>query len=93
VLGNLACQQRQPSHRPHHQLLPRRAPPAIAYGFVLNLRGMISQRLMPKKDSKGRAAAVEIMLNTPLISELIFKGETRNQRNHEKKPRIWHANF
>jgi twitching motility protein PilU len=30
----------------------------------LNLRAMISQRLMPKQDGKGRVAAVEIMLNT-----------------------------
>ena len=41
----------------------------------LNIRAFISQRLIPKKDSKGRVAAVEIMLNTPLISDMIFKGE------------------
>jgi twitching motility protein PilU len=41
----------------------------------LNLKAMVSQRLIPKKDVKGRAAAVEIMLNSPLISDLIFKGE------------------
>ena len=53
----------------------------------LNLRGMISQRLIPKKDSKGRAAAVEIMLNTPLVSELIFKGETSEIKEIMKKSR------
>ena len=53
----------------------------------LNLRGMISQRLIPKKGSKGRAAAVEIMLNTPLISELIFKGETNEIKEIMKKSR------
>jgi len=41
----------------------------------LNIRGLISQRLVPKKDGKGRAAAVEILLNSPLVSDLIFKGE------------------
>ena len=41
----------------------------------LNIRGLISQRLVPKKEGKGRAAAVEIMLNSPLVSDLIFKGE------------------
>jgi twitching motility protein PilU len=41
----------------------------------LNLRAMISQRLIPKREGKGRAAAIEIMLNSPLISDLIFKGE------------------
>jgi twitching motility protein PilU len=41
----------------------------------LNIKAIISQRLIPTKDGKGRAAAFEIMLNTPLIAELIFKGE------------------
>jgi twitching motility protein PilU len=41
----------------------------------LNIRAFIAQRLIPHKDGKGRVAAVEIMLNTPLISDLIFKGE------------------
>ncbi len=41
----------------------------------LNLRAMISQRLLPIKGKKGRVPAGEIMLNSPLISDLIFKGE------------------
>lgn len=41
----------------------------------LNLKGLISQRLIPLVGGKGRIAAVEIMLNSPLISDLIFKGE------------------
>ena len=41
----------------------------------LNLKAFVSQRLIPKTGGKGRVAAVEIMLNSPLISELIFKGE------------------
>jgi twitching motility protein PilU len=41
----------------------------------LNLKAMISQRLIPRRESKGRAAAIEILLNSPLISDLIFKGE------------------
>ncbi len=40
----------------------------------LNLRAMISQRLLPLKDRKGRVPAVEVLLNSPLISDLIFKG-------------------
>ena len=43
----------------------------------LNLRAFVSQRLIPKKEGKGRIAAVEIMLNSPLISDLIFKGEVQ----------------
>jgi twitching motility protein PilU len=41
----------------------------------LNLKGLISQRLIANKDKSGRAAAIEILLNTPLISDLIFKGD------------------
>jgi twitching motility protein PilU len=41
----------------------------------LNVKAFISQRLILKMDGMGRAAAVEIMLNSPLIADLIFKGE------------------
>ncbi|HET9679608.1 MAG TPA: PilT/PilU family type 4a pilus ATPase [Gammaproteobacteria bacterium] len=41
----------------------------------LNLKGIVSQRLLLKKGTKGRVPAVEVMLNSPLISDLIFKGE------------------
>jgi twitching motility protein PilU len=53
----------------------------------LNLKGMISQRLIPKRDGPGRAAAIEIMLNTPLISDLIFKGEVHEIKEIMKKSR------
>ena len=53
----------------------------------LNLRAMVSQRLIPKQDGKGRAAAVEIMLNTPLISDLIFKGDVSEIKEIMKKSR------
>lgn len=53
----------------------------------LNLRGMISQRLIPKQDGKGRVAAVEVMLNSPLISDLIFKGEVSGIKEIMKKSR------
>ena len=41
----------------------------------LNLKAVISQRLMKKIDGKGRVAAIEILMNSPLISDLILKGE------------------
>ena len=41
----------------------------------LNIKALISQRLIPKRDGVGRAAAIEIMLNSPLIADMIFKGE------------------
>jgi len=41
----------------------------------LNVKSLISQRLIPTKEGKGRVAAIEILLNSPLIADLIFKGE------------------
>ena len=40
----------------------------------LNLKAVIAQRLLPRADGKGRCAAIEIMLNTPLMSDLLLKG-------------------
>jgi twitching motility protein PilU len=53
----------------------------------LNLKGLVSQRLIPLKESKGRAAAIEILLNSPLISDLIFKGEVHEIKEVMKKSR------
>ena len=53
----------------------------------LNLKGVISQRLIPLKEGKGRAAAVEVLLNSPLISDLIFKGEVHEIKEVMKKSR------
>jgi len=53
----------------------------------LNLKAMISQRLIPKRDGPGRVAAIEIMLNTPLISDLIFKGEVHELKEIMRKSR------
>lgn len=41
----------------------------------LNLRGIVAQQLVPTSDGKGRRAAIEIMLNTPLVADTIRKGE------------------
>ncbi len=47
----------------------------------LNLKAVIAQRLLKTRDGKGRAAAIEIMLNSPLISDLILKGEVHEIKN------------
>lgn len=53
----------------------------------LNLKSLISQRLIPLAQGEGRAAAVEIMINTPLMSDMIFKGNV-----HEMKELISKSN-
>ena len=51
----------------------------------LNLRSVVAQRLIPLKDGKGRAAAIEVMLNSPLIADLIFKGHVHEIKDIMKK--------
>jgi len=53
----------------------------------LNLRAFISQRLLPKKDGKGRVPAIEVMLNSPLISDLVFKGQVHEIKEVMKRSR------
>ncbi|TYQ03602.1 UNVERIFIED_ORG: twitching motility protein PilU [Zoogloea ramigera] len=53
----------------------------------LNLKGLVSQRLVPRKGAPGRAVAIEILLNTPLISDLIFKGQVHDIKELMKKSR------
>jgi len=54
----------------------------------LNTRAFISQRLIPKTEGKGRAAAVEVMLNSPLISDLILKGDIHEIKEIIGKSRL-----
>ena len=51
----------------------------------LNLQAFISQRLIPREGGKGRVAAVEILLNSPIISEMIQKGEIHSIKEMMKK--------
>ncbi|MGA1461587.1 MAG: PilT/PilU family type 4a pilus ATPase [Steroidobacteraceae bacterium] len=41
----------------------------------LNIRSLLSQRLIPRENEEGRAAAMEILIGTPLVADLIFRGE------------------
>ncbi len=51
----------------------------------LNLKAIVSQRLIPKKDGKGRVPAVEVMINSPLIADLIMKGDVPGIKEIMKK--------
>ena len=53
----------------------------------LNLKALISQRLLPRQDGRGRVAAVEIMINSPLIADHIFKGEVGEIKDVMKRSR------
>ncbi len=51
----------------------------------LNIKALISQRLLPTPSGKGRRAAVEVLLNTPLMSDMIMKGEVHEIKALMKK--------
>lgn len=53
----------------------------------LNLRGIVAQQLIARADGKGRYPAVEILLNTPLVSDLIRKGEVHKLKELMKNSR------
>ena len=55
--------------------------------LALNLRAIVSQRLLNRENSKGRTAVFEIMLNSPLISDLILKGEVDNMKDVMRRSR------
>ena len=64
---------------------PEERRPQLLMDLSLNLKAIVSQRLIPLKEGKGRAAAVEVLLNSPLIADLIFKGEIHEVKEIMKK--------
>ncbi|AFT66114.1 MAG: PilT/PilU family type 4a pilus ATPase [Cycloclasticus pugetii] len=54
---------------------PEEAHKQLFMDLSLNLKAMIAQQLVPTIDGKGRKAVIEIMLNTPLASDFIRKGD------------------
>jgi twitching motility protein PilU len=53
----------------------------------LNLRGIVAQQLIKRADGKGRYPAIEILLNTPLVSDIIRKGEVHTLKELMKQSR------
>jgi twitching motility protein PilU len=51
----------------------------------LNLKAVVAQRLIPRADGQGRRVAVEVLINTPFIADLILKGEVHSLKEQMKK--------
>lgn len=66
---------------------PEERRPQLLMDLSLNLKAVVSQRLLRTVDGKGRAAAIEIMINSPLIADLILKGETHGIKEIMAKSR------
>ncbi|MEM9530638.1 MAG: PilT/PilU family type 4a pilus ATPase [Pseudomonadota bacterium] len=59
--------------------------PQLYMDLSLNLKAVVAQQLIPTPDGKGRRAAVEILINTPLMAELIRKGEIHKMKDLMKE--------
>ena len=68
-------------------LFPEERRQQLLMDLSLNLKAIVSQRLLPVVGGAGRVPAVEIMLNSPLIGDLIFKGEIAGIKEVMKKSR------
>ena len=66
---------------------PEERRPQLLMDLSLNLKAVVSQRLLPAREGKGRVAAVEILLNSPLIADLIGKGDVHEIKEIMKKSR------
>ncbi len=68
-------------------LFPEENRQQVLMDLSFNLRAIISQRLVAKKGSKGRVAAIEVLLNSPMIADLIFRGEVLGVKEIMQKSR------
>lgn len=68
-------------------LYPEERQAQVLMDLSLNLRAIVSQRLVQRETAKGRVAAVEILLNTPLMADLIEKGEVSEMKELMKRSR------
>ncbi len=81
VLGTLHANNANQAVERVMNFFPQESHAQIYQQLALNLRGIVSQRLVPKADGKGRVAAIEVMLNSPRIADLIGKGEVASLKS------------
>jgi twitching motility protein PilU len=75
VLGTLHAINANQAVERFINFFPPEVHPQIYLQLALNVRGIVSQRLVPRASGEGRVAAIEVMLNSPRVSDLIAKGE------------------
>ena len=75
VLGTLHANNANQAVERVMNFFPTETHAQLYQHLALNLRGIVSQRLVPKFDGKGRVAAIEVMLNSPRVADLVGKGE------------------
>ncbi len=68
-------------------LAPKDMHDKLRFDLSLNIRAIVAQQLVPTKDGSGRVAAIEILLNSPLVSDLIQRNEIGGLKEAMKKGR------
>lgn len=66
---------------------PQESHNQVFMDLSLNLRGIVAQQLLPTVDGKGRRAAIEVLLNTPLVKDMVRKGDVHQLKSLMKKSR------
>jgi twitching motility protein PilU len=66
---------------------PEERRPQMLMDLSLNVRAIVSQRLLARETGRGRVAAVEVLLNSPLVADLIFKGAVAEVKEVMKRSR------
>ena len=66
-------------------LAPKDLHDKLRFDLSLNIRAIVAQQLVPKADGNGRVAAIEILLNSPLVSDLIQRNEIGGLKDAMKK--------
>ncbi|MBK1700862.1 PilT/PilU family type 4a pilus ATPase [Thiococcus pfennigii] len=64
---------------------PEEARQQLFMDLSLNLKAVVAQQLVPRKDGEGRRAAIEVLLNTPLAADMIRKGEVHKLKELMKR--------
>jgi len=87
VLATLHANSANQALDPIINFFPDERREQLLMDLSLNIRAFIAQRLIPRRDGRGRVPAVEVMLNSPLISDLVFKGDVSGIKEIMKKSR------
>ncbi|WP_416351141.1 PilT/PilU family type 4a pilus ATPase [Alteromonas sp. 14N.309.X.WAT.G.H12] len=66
-------------------LAPKEMHNKLLFDLSLNLRAIVAQQLLPKKDGKGRVAAIEVLLNSPYVADLIQRNKTAELKDAMQK--------
>ena len=68
-------------------LVPQEKHRQLLYDLSCNLKGIVAQQLIPTRDGQGRRAAFELLINTPLVRDIIMKGELHRLKEVMSKSR------